>query len=207
MRQTINVPPQEDHNHMDILNALRNTLKKPENDKDDLQKLMPLIVPSTYFTEHQFPATYALLPNPDFALTAVILGESQAMLYLSEDRGKKWAKIGVNWKDRALQNVRASGSGQAITHSKRTEDGRLLIAFMMQPDGLGTSRVYCSDKISKLCPQGYRIAIPERSVGCVIPNDLTESEEAEATDMVKQLFRIGTVPNSPKIFQPHELGA
>ena len=192
---------------MEILNALRKTLNKSESDRDDLQRLMPLIVPSTYFTEHQFPATSVLLPNPEFSLTAVILGESQTMLYLSEDRAKKWAKIGVNWKDRALQNVRATDNGNAITHSKRTEDGRLLIALMMQPDGLGTSRVYCSDEIGKLCPQGYRIAIPERSVGCVIPNGLTEAEETEATAMVKQLFRIGTVPNSPKIFQPHELGA
>lgn len=190
-----------------MIQTLVGRLKKPDEDETALKRLMPLIVPARYFTEGRFPAPSEILPCGDFALTAVILGKTQTMVYVTKPQAEAWAAAGISWQTKAKQNLRQDNRGDPFTHSKYSDDKRLLFAMMMNPDGLGTSRVYCSDALRRVFPKGYWIAIPERSVGCAISKGVTKAEKLEAVEMIEECFRVGTTPNSPRLFEPEELGA
>jgi len=172
-----------------------------------LQRLMPLIVPSQYFDGDHLPSPHVVLPCETFSLTAVIPGEDHTMLFLSEEDASAWKEQGIDWVTIAKDNVRQTSDGNPFTHTKQSEDGRILCGFMMQEDGFGSSRVLCSEALRTIFPEGYRVAIPERSLGIAISKAVTPAEYEEiAAEVVQECYRIGSVPNTPEIFEPEALG-
>ena len=191
---------------MDETEAVIRALKTPIDDQDALKLLMPLIVPASYF-EIGFPAPHEPLPDPEFVLTAVILRENQAMVYLNKSLSEQWAVQGIQWKQKAMENLLAADGGRPVTHIKAREEGGLQWAAMMTPDGLGTSRVLCTQALRELFPEGYWIAIPERSMGVAISKSLEGEGLEEAVGLVRTCYAQGTTPNSPRLFEPEALGA
>ena len=65
---------------------------------------------------------------------------------------------------------------------------------MMQPDGLGSSRVLMSDELQKLFPEGYSVAIPERSVGMTLSAGASHEYRASFIDVVRNCQQDGITP-------------
>jgi hypothetical protein len=158
--------------------------------------LFPIIVPRSYFQYGNWPGPYRLLAHPKLGLTWVLLDvddNSQAMLYLNHEDAEKLVAAGVNYEERAMENLRQHSSEWAGTHTKKV-DGALHFIAMMQPDGLGTSRLLLADRIASVFPEGYHLAIPERSCGIAVSKQLAGEDLAVVLKMIHGCWDKGTTP-------------
>jgi len=99
---------------------------------------------------------------------------------------------------------RDTGSNPA-THEKRDAKGVLHWVAMMQPDGLGSSRVLMADELKNIFPEGYSLAIPERSVGMALSANASAEERVGFIELVRKCQREGTTPMVNRLFAPADL--
>ena len=162
-------------------------------------------MPSEYFAHHDFPACYESLAAPDLALTWVELTKSQTMVYVTHERAIKWDRAGVAWRTAAVSGMRDADRGAFYTHEKRTASGGLAWVAMMHEDGLGSSRLLCRAELANVFPEGYWVALPDRSCGIAISRSLRGGELDEVRAMVSDMHRNATVPMLPDLRDPDML--
>ncbi|MGO8971755.1 MAG: hypothetical protein ACLQDQ_19530 [Myxococcaceae bacterium] len=166
----------------------------------DLRRLFPLIVPSEYF-KRAFPAPHDPLPNEQLALTWVLL-QPTTMLYLTADEAERFDAQGFAWKARSVENLEKAGG--VATQDRRSATGQLAWVGMMHRDGWGSSRVSLASRCSVLFPEGYWIALPDRSYGMAISKTLAAGELEEVKEMVSKMFQGATTPMSGRLHEPAE---
>jgi hypothetical protein len=159
-----------------------------------LENLYPLIVPAEYIQSGVWKLPHVPLKATDLILTWVVLHKGQTMVYVTADQVEQWEMSGVNWAAVAVDNMRKGTGDNPATHEKRDEKGNLQWVAMMQPDGLGSSRVLMSDELERLFPDGYVVAIPERSVGMALSESAAPEHRASFMDVVRNCQRDGTTP-------------
>jgi hypothetical protein len=169
--------------------------------EEDVRRLFPLIVPSKYF-ERPFPAAHEALPNEKLALTWVLL-QPTTMLYLTPDEAARFDAEGFAWKARAIENLERIAA--VATQEKRDATGQLAWVTMMQQDGLGSSRLLLATQWSGLFPEGYWVALPDRSCGMAISKALAPTELDEVKRMISSMFQGATTPMSGELHEPAEL--
>jgi hypothetical protein len=76
---------------------------------------------------------------------------------------------------------------------------------MMHPDGIGPSRLLSRDRLAKLFPLGYRVALPEMGCAFAFSVDVDASEMAKLRRLIENCFRDGTRPLAPGIYMPDDL--
>ena len=171
----------------------------------DLANLYPLIVPSTYIESGAWDLPHLPLTPADLILTWVILHPGQTMIYVTADQIREWKKDGVHWRDVALNNMRRDTGNNPATHEKRDANGLVQWIAMMQPDGLGSSRVLMANELRNLFPEGYQVAIPERSVGLALSANASSEHQASFLDLVQNCQRDGTVPMVSRLLDPTDV--
>ena len=72
----------------------------------------------------------------------------------------------------------------------------------MHSDGIGSSRILLSHELSEIFPNGYHIALPDRSVGIVAPSGTSEAELKELKQTVRSMHRKATTPMSGQLYTP-----
>jgi hypothetical protein len=155
--------------------------------------LRPLIVPSEYF-DLDFPAPHVPLVAPDLALTWVELEDGQTMTYVTKSRAAAWDQAGQDWRTSALRALREADAGQLWTYEKRNEDGSLQWVGMMHADGLGSSRLLLSEELHEAFPEGYWVAIPDRSCGIAASKALSGGELEQVRALVESCFAKAAIP-------------
>ncbi|QSQ26072.1 hypothetical protein JY651_14585 [Pyxidicoccus parkwayensis] len=168
----------------------------------DLQRVFPLIVPHEY-VKSGMPIAHHPLPEKDLALTWVLL-QPTTMRYLTPDEAARFDKEGFPWREKAIENLADAPEGMA-THEKKSPDGRLLWMAMMHGDGLGSSRALLAPDWSHTLPEGYWLALPDRSCGMAISKSMKPSELAEVKTMVAAMYERATTPMSGRLYEPEEL--
>jgi hypothetical protein len=172
---------------------------------DNRLHVMPLIVPADYFTRGM-KGPHARLVAPDLALTWVIAPPAPpgagAMVYMDPATSERWTREGFDYRSAAVWNLR---NGDAWTREKRDDSGRLLWVAMMNPDGLGSSRVLLEEELAAAFPEGYRVAFPDRSCGFAVSNGLSREDLGATVDLIERCFRDATTPMLSTLFEPAEL--
>ena len=161
--------------------------------------LLPIIVPRSYARSGGWFGSLRNLVHPELAVTWVELGSPTAMTYVNFERQAQIEAAGVQIHEVAMQNLRKQ-SERPATHAKVIE-GRTLFQALMHPDGLGTSRLLLLPEFRAEFPQGFWLAIPERSCGILVPKSVTPEERQVAVDMVSKCFEDGTTPMLPGLFE------
>jgi hypothetical protein len=105
----------------------------------------------------------------------------------------------------AVANLGEASKDRLFTHGLKRKNGKLFSVAMMHPDGWGPSRLFLSNALEQLFPEGYRVAVPEMSCGIAISRELEEEEEATVMGMTARCFKDGTRPLAPGIFEPDEV--
>jgi hypothetical protein len=170
-----------------------------------LDTVRPLIVPRDYFDSGQFPAPHERLAASDLALTWVELLEDERMLYITPARAESWDREAPDWREQALNAMRAADEGRVYTHEKRTSWGDLAWVSMMHDDGLGSSRLLLRAELEMEFPAGYWIALPDRSCGMAISRSLSITEVDELRSLVAKMHRNATTPMLPDLRDPDDL--
>ncbi len=175
---------------------------------DALDRLMPLIIHSTCLDSKLWDAPYQPLPLRDYSLSWAIVERNArgrvAYQDLTAEMVSVWENEGIDWQQRAAINLKVA-SQELWTHQKLRQDGSIVWAIAMHNDGFGSSRVLLSLYLDKYFPEGYYVAIPDRSIGIIIPNNLSMTEMQETQDLLESWYDSAAAPMSPHLFAPNDL--
>jgi hypothetical protein len=163
------------------------------------ETFFPVIVPRSYFQLGNWPGPFLYLRHPDLAVTWVELTSPNAMLYVNHERQQEIERSGFDVHATAMANLRRQ-SRPLATHEKTVGD-RIVFGAMMHADGLGTSRLLLLPELDRVLPEGYWLAIPERSCGVVAPKSISPAEREEVLLMVSKCFQEGTIPMLPGLHE------
>jgi hypothetical protein len=169
----------------------------------ELQHLYPLLVPSNYVNDTGWDLPHHVLPHKNFILTWVSFKADEAMVYLTRDEYQVLESTQPGWQQVALNNLRYSLADDEsfYTHAKVRDDTRrvVFLAFMHQ-DGIGSSRLLLASEWNQAFPEGYYLALPDRSCGLLIPHGVTAIELADTQKMVESMYSGATVPMSDQFY-------
>jgi hypothetical protein len=164
--------------------------------------VFPIIVMRSYVKGDMWPGRHLLLNHPELAVTWVELTSPAAMLYVDKDRHKVLEDQHGDLHEYALGTLREHSEDLA-THVKE-KDGRPILMAMMHEDGLGSSRLLLVPELHELFPDGFKLAIPDRSCGLVMPPGLNDEEIAEFTSMVGEFHADATTPVLSGVYEPRD---
>jgi hypothetical protein len=172
-----------------------------------IDHLYPLIVPQSYYSNETWDLPHHDLTATQFILTWVSFRGDEAMTYLTRAEYKHLNETQSDWQRRSFENLRqlTKEDEYLCTHSQQSELSKNLsfIVFMHQ-DGIGSSRILLSKELEKLFPEGYFVAMPDRSCGVAISKDATQSELSEIKLLLKNIYTEATTPMSSELFDSND---
>jgi hypothetical protein len=155
-----------------------------------LDNIYPLIVPANYYVKGTWELPHHTLPNQSFILTWVTFDTRSTMNYLTQDQYQELNTKYEGWQQNSFENLRLSiaNNENFFSEYKMAADGQqILWLCIMNSDGIGSSRILLSNELTKAFPNGYYVALPDRSSGLVIASDITDKDLKEIKDMVKRM--------------------
>jgi uncharacterized protein YtpQ (UPF0354 family) len=161
--------------------------------------IFPVIVPRSYFASGAFTACHLDLRHPDLGVTWVEIDGPHSMTYVNPVRQAQLASSIMELHELAMQDLREAG--HPVTHEKVVEKTCWWLA-LNHDDGLGSSRLLMLDELRKAVPRGFRLAIPERSCGFLVPNGREGASLAEATALISRCHSAGAIPVLDSLFEP-----
>jgi hypothetical protein len=171
----------------------------------NLDNIYPLIVPASYYIKGTWDLPLQTFPNQSFILTWVTFGSSSTMNYLTQEQYQELNNKHDGWQQKSFENLRLSiaDNENFFSQFKMSADGRqLLWLCFMNGDGIGSSRILLSAELTKAFPNGYYLAIPDRSCGLVIAKDISDNELKEIKDMIKGMLKAATTSMSGLLHPP-----
>lgn len=186
------------------LDELRRSLSIPKEDLD-VESVVPVFVPAGFLEGGQWPGPCMRLRAKDLAIVWAILRPHNTMIYVSTETSNFWESNGIHWREKSMENLERFSENNLTTHHFSRPDGTACAVVMMHDDGIGPSRLLLNRNFEQIFPEGYSVAIPERSVGVVLRRDASDDERLKITELVEKCFKDGTAPVSPLMFDPDEL--
>src|ERR1700733_6929565 len=81
--------------------------EQPIEDEDlDVDKVVPLFIPSSFVESGLWPGPFATLRASGVALAWGVLLRDDALRYVLHEMQRVWEGQGIDWRVRALQNLR-----------------------------------------------------------------------------------------------------
>ncbi|MDQ0641380.1 hypothetical protein QF042_004945 [Pedobacter sp. W3I1] len=172
-----------------------------------IDHIYPLIAPQSYYSAEVWDLPHHDLTATQFILTWVSFQGDEAMTYLTRAEYKYLNETQSHWQRRSFENLRrlTKEDEYLCTHFQQSELSKNLsfIIFMHQ-DGIGSSRILLSKELEKLFPEGYFVAIPDRSCGVAISKDATPLELSEMKLLLKNMYTEATTPMSSELFDSND---
>jgi hypothetical protein len=170
-----------------------------------LSLVVPVLIPSSFVETGAWPGPYEIMRAQGIALAWAALLPDQAIRYVLHDAQREWETRGVDWKMRALQNLRERSLEPLGSGALFRDNGEVWLISLMHSDGLGPSRLLLTDELECLFPKGYRVAIPERTRGFAFTVDLDDVDADTVENLIQGSYAKGERPFSPEIFLPNDL--
>lgn len=167
-----------------------------------LDNIYPLIVPANYYVKGTRELPHYALPNQSFILTWVTFSSAATMNYLTQDQYQELNNSHHSWQQQSFENLRLSIADDEnfFSQYKMAVGGqKLLWLCFLNSDGIGSSRILLSNELTKAFPNGYWLALPDRSCGLVIAKDISDTELKEIKDMVKGMYKGATTSMSGQL--------
>jgi len=171
----------------------------------DVKMIYPLIVPANYHVRDVWGFPHRAFNNTNFILTWVSFMGLEPMLYMTEDISKRLSAQHPNWQRQAMENLRHSirDNENFFGHFKRTGDNsKILFLAFENEDGIGSSRILLKNELSKIFPNGYYVALPDRSFGLAIAKDVSATDLKKTRSLVKKMHKVATTPMSAHLHEP-----
>ncbi len=171
----------------------------------DIFRVVPVFIPASFVEFGTWPGPYSLLRAPGIALTWAARSPDQTIQYVLHEMQQEWERRGIQWRSRAIQNLRELSTEPIATGTLYRDNGDVWLISMMHADGFGPSRLLLSEELERAFPNGYRVALPERSRGFAFSSDL-DLEDADTIDnLIRRCHSTGERPLSTGIFEPNDL--
>ena len=170
-----------------------------------ISQLLPVFVPAACAGTARCPGPYSALEAHGIVLTWAVLLSSGEIRPLTSAAGQAWDVQGIDWKARALQNLRELSPPPFATGALLRDDGDTWLISLQYPDGLAASRLLFDDEIARLFPAGYRVALPESNRAFAFARDLDREDIDTVQSLVRRSYSASARPLSPEIFAPEDL--
>src|SRR5574337_1840440 len=166
-----------------------------------IENIFPLIVPVDY-VQGGWRLPHYTFQNTSFILSWVTFNSDSAMTYLTKDQIEDLNSKNQNWQQKAFENLRHSitDTENFFTHFKISDDNkRLIFIAFIHSDGIGSSRILLSNELKKAFPDGYYVALPDRSCGLIISKNISVQELKETKELVRSMRQTATIPMSESV--------
>lgn len=170
-----------------------------------LSQLLPALVPATDVGTARCPGPYAVLRAHGIVETWAVLLSGDAIRPITGAIEQPWNAQGIDWKSRALENLRALSPPPLATGALLRDDGDTWLISLQYPDGLAASRLLLHDELARLFPSGYRVALPESNRAFAFARDLDREDIDTVQNLVRRSFSASARPLSPEILDPEDL--
>ncbi len=115
-----------------------------------------------------------------------------------------WESQGIDWKMLAVNNLGERSKGTGATLFKGVS-GNLAGIVMRRADGMGPSRLLFRNYLAKQFPQGYRVALPDRTCGLAFAADLGDEDRNQVPKIIDSWYTKGPLPFASGTFLPDDL--
>lgn len=169
----------------------------------NLHNIFPLIVPRSYYADGVWELPHKQFISKEFLLTWVFFNGSGAMTYITKSEFSDLNKKNSGWQQRAFENLRHSiiNEESLFTHQGMTNNGKgMKFLVCMHSDGIGSSRILLSHELIRAFPEGYYMALPDRSCGLVISSSINEEELKEIRQIVRNMYENATTAMSDQLY-------
>ena len=173
----------------------------------DLNTIYPLIVPSTYYIAGTWDLPHQNFPNKDYILTWVFFKAESSMTYITRADFELLNANHTNWQQIAFENLRNSLDTEESFYTSfriSENDNKLSFLVFSNLDGIGSSRILLSYEFDQAFPEGYNVAMPDRSCGLIISNNLSSVEHKILEDVIKEYYGCTGTPMSSTVMQPSD---
>lgn len=172
---------------------------------DDIENVLPVIVPRTFFALGNWPGPHANLRRETLGLTWAVLSQGQTMAYVNDERAALWTSEGVDWRARSLANLAERSPTNLGTHRQTNDKGEIVFVAMMQPDGLGSSRALLRRALELNIQAKYRVGLPDRSCCVLFPTSTKTVGDLTPAQMVANMYDGAASPLCRDLLEPDEL--
>jgi hypothetical protein len=171
----------------------------------DIGKVVPLFIPSSFVETGAWVGPYSILRAGGVALVWAVLLPGDSIRYVLHQMQREWEARGIDWRTRALRNLRELSPEPLGTGALFRDDGETWLLSLMHNDGLGPSRLLLGDELERVFPKGYRVALPERDRGFAFARDLDHEDADTVENLIQRSYSSSGQPLSPAIFEPDDL--
>ena len=172
----------------------------------DIAAVLPVFIPSSFVRNAGgWPGPCEVLPAGGIALAWAVTLADATTAYVLHETQREWEGQGIDWKARALRNLRELSPEPLGTGALFRDNGETWLISLMYPDGLGPSRLLLAEQLQRIFPKGYRVALPERSRGFAFAADLDHVDADTVESLIRSSYSKGERPLSCGIFEPNDL--
>ena len=171
----------------------------------DIGKVLPVFIPAWFVEDAVWPGPYVILPTAGVALAWAKPQPGETLRYVLHETQEEWEAQSVDWKARALQNLRQVSEEPLGTGALFRENGETWLISLMYPDGLGPSRLLLTAELERMFPKGYRVALPERDRAFAFARDLDRDDADTVENLLERSYSGSGQRLSLGIFEPDDL--
>src|SRR5687768_3845722 len=132
------------------------------------------------------PGPHQAVPDSQLALVWALTTEPRKLIYVSYRLAARWDAAGIDWRDRALDNLVAATN--TVWTQELREREELIAVLLAHDDSLGPSRLLFYDELAAALGEDYKIATPERSTAVAFRNRLTGAGKERVEQLIKNLY-------------------
>ncbi len=125
--------------------------------------------------------------------------------FVLHEMQREWEAGNIDWRARGIQNLRALTPEPLGAGALFRDNGETWLISLIDPDGLGSSRLLLTAELASVFPNGYRVALPERNRAFAFARELDGEDAATVENLVQRSYATSEQPLSPQIFEPDEL--
>lgn len=200
---SIAVPRPIEEGMQPLVTAADGSARTPEG--LPVSQLLPVFVPAACIGTARCPGPYAVLEAHGIVLTWAVRPPGDAIRPITSAIEQAWDAQGIDWKARALRNLRELSPPPLATGALLRDDGDTWLISLKYPDGLAASRLLLHDELARLFPAGYRVALPESNRAFAFARDLDREDIDTVQNLVQRGCSSSACPLSPEIFDPEDL--
>jgi hypothetical protein len=171
----------------------------------NVKDVVPVLVPASFFESGNWPGPFTKLRSREIALTWTVLMPQQTMRYVDFAMQQHWESKGLDWREQARQNLAERSQNSLGLGQMRRTNGQVYAISCMFEDGMGPSRLLFRGTLKQMFPEGYQVAMPERSCGLAFSNTVSDEERKVLVKMMEDCFLKGTRPFVRGSFDPDDL--
>ena len=170
-----------------------------------LASIVPVFISSSLSADGSWAGPYETLRAKGIAIAWAVPAADRAIRYLLHDTRRQWEAEGIDWQAQALNNLSELSNDPCGAASLLRDNGDTWLISFMYSDGFGSSRLLLADRLQRVFPKGYRVAMPERNRAFAFSVELDPEEADTIRHLIEQSYSKSEQRLSPEVFEPNAL--